>query len=629
MKSIINKKDDRSNTALHYATQKWSQATVRNLLELGANIGIKNHWDEIPISKIRPETMDDFLSEFCLTSDGDVVHENFTITFKYDFLAPNIDSLPDKYRQYNQDSEEKQDLIASNENPPSHALPETEPLWYMSQSKEHRHLLKHPVITSFLWYKWERIRRYFNRNLRFYTLFVFLLTWYIFKHYGDQSSGDLVWYICFLFLSTSMFFFIIKDWTFDIKNYQRNQMIENAATKKESCCFIFTNIILSNWVEAVFIVLLVSLMIFGASALKTILAGLLVVFLLREILQMIVSLKRYVSSFENWMEIGIIILVTFILCNEEAKSEELNRHLAAIVIVLSWAEMIVLIGRHPKLKEYNIYVTMFLKVLKTFLLFFTWYCLFIIAFGLGFFILLHKSENEVEEGDFVFFNKAWLSLIKTTTMFVGELEFSDIPINLESNLAPLAYVFFLSFVFLIVVVLMNLLNGLAVSDTGLIREKAEIFSYRSQVETISTFESMLLGDPFDFLSNVPSMLSNIPSGSLLRQLYRNGIMRNFFTKIGATEILLFYKFLPTKSVTITPNREGQDCWCLRVDEMGRDIIASAKSIIISQQIKEPTCVVSGDNESSVIKDVTQHYKALQAQVQSLEEKIELILRKLS
>ena len=63
--------------------------------------------------------------------------------------------------------------------------------------------------------------------------------------------------------------------------------------------------------------------------------------------------------------------------------------------------------------------------------------------------------------------------------------------------------------------------------------------------------------------------------------------------------------------------------------MGRDIIASAKSIIISQQIQEPKCVVIGDNESSVMQDVTQHYKALQAQVQSLEAKIELILRKLN
>ena len=43
------------------------------------------------------------------------------------------------------------------------ALPETESLWYMGQSKEHRHLLKHPVISSFLWFKWERMRPYFNR----------------------------------------------------------------------------------------------------------------------------------------------------------------------------------------------------------------------------------------------------------------------------------------------------------------------------------------------------------------------------------------------------------------------------------------------------------------------------------
>ena len=50
---------------------------------------------------------------------------------------------------------------------------------------------------------------------------------------------------------------------------------------------------------------------------------------------------------------------------------------------------------------------------------------------------------------------------------------------------------------------MNLLNGLAVSDTGMIREKAEVVSAISRVETISYIESLLLGDPFDFLSNWP------------------------------------------------------------------------------------------------------------------------------
>ena len=48
-------------------------------------------------------------------------------------------------------------------------------------------------------------------------------------------------------------------------------------------------------------------------------------------------------------------------CNIEAK-----RHVSAFVIVLSWSEMIVMIGRHPRLTEVNIYVTMLFKVTNFF-----------------------------------------------------------------------------------------------------------------------------------------------------------------------------------------------------------------------------------------------------------------------
>ena len=56
---------------------------------------------------------------------------------------------------------------------------------------------------------------------------------------------------------------------------------------------------------------------------------------------------------------------------------------------------------------------------------------------------------EDEEEEYVFFNNPWLSLVKTSTMFVGEIEFSDIPIDLENGLWPLGYIFLLSFIFLI------------------------------------------------------------------------------------------------------------------------------------------------------------------------------------
>merc|ERR1719369_1322317 len=113
------------------------------------------------------------------------------MTFKYDFLAPDVEALPEEFKKHSNNIEEHQDLIHSNENTSGPALPETEPLWYMSQSKEHRHLLKHPVITSFLWFKWQRIRKYFNRNLRFFSTFVFLLTWYIFEQFGSYTYSKL------------------------------------------------------------------------------------------------------------------------------------------------------------------------------------------------------------------------------------------------------------------------------------------------------------------------------------------------------------------------------------------------------------------------------------------------------
>ena len=111
-----------------------------------------------------------------------------------------------------------------------------------------------------------------------------------------------------------------------------------------------------------------------------------------------------------------------------------------------------------------------------------WYSLFIISFGLGFYILLHKDNPKDPNASDLqpFFDDMGLSLIKTFTMFVGELEFADLPFD-----SAVGYLFLLAFVFLIVVVMMILLNGLAVSDTGVIREEAEIYAYKCQVEIIS------------------------------------------------------------------------------------------------------------------------------------------------
>merc|ERR1712037_756380 len=86
------------------------------------------------------------------------------------------------------------------------------------------------------------------------------------------------------------------------------------------------------------------------------------------------------------------------------------------------------------------------------------------------------------------------------------------------------------------------------------------------------------------LSTVPALLSGLPSCSLVRQLYRSSTWGRLFTKIGATEVLLFYRVFPAKRVTIRPNQRASDCCCLRVDDIGKSIVAAAKEIVIKQRI---------------------------------------------
>lgn len=65
------------------------------------------------------------------------------------------------------------------------------------------------------------------------------------------------------------------------------------------------------------------------------------------------------------------------------------------------------------------------------------YFFFVLAFALGFYIMLHRdtSDDGVPEDVknatdyYKFFDDPFLSMVKTTTMFVGEIEFSDVPVD--------------------------------------------------------------------------------------------------------------------------------------------------------------------------------------------------------
>ena len=95
---------------------------------------------------------------------------------------------------------------------------------------------------------------------------------------------------------------------------------------------------------------MVLILCFGSKSLWAALLITTALMAIREFLQVAVSLKRYILSPENWIEVVTILCICMILfLNNNSDKTTLKRHLSAIAIVLSWAELITLVGKHPKL----------------------------------------------------------------------------------------------------------------------------------------------------------------------------------------------------------------------------------------------------------------------------------------
>lgn len=185
----------------------------------------------------------------------------------------------------------------------------------------------------------------------------------------------------------------------------------------------------------------------------------------------------------------------------------------------------------------------------TFLRLLLWYSVLLIGFGLSFFLIFGNIEETKTDGDNKdAFANIPASLLKVSAMMTGELEFGDLPFDAHPFTSRLI---FIAFLFLITIVLLNLLNGMAVSDTQAIQSEAETIGYLSRVELISYMESMLLGDPFNFLADWPPFAftrRHCPS-SPLSNLMRLDTLRRF---MPTKQFFLFCNCLPYKMFTVFP-----------------------------------------------------------------------------
>ena len=125
---------------------------------------------------------------------------------------------------------------------------------------------------------------------------------------------------------------------------------------------------------------------------------------------------------------------------------------------------------------------MFFDILFTFFKFFLVFFLFIIAFGLGFHVLLNDKES---------WNNVGNSFIKTGVMMIGEFEYESIFYDGVLKFPVTTQVFFVAFMIIMSIIVMNLLVGLAVEDIKAVQEQAILKRLVMQVDLVLEVERSL------------------------------------------------------------------------------------------------------------------------------------------
>ena len=313
----------------------------------------------------------------------------------------------------------------------------------IAESELHRDLLAHPVMSTFLILKWEKVKFVFLLNVFFYLAFLLSLTAYILfsAPYNKLNDGGAA-------SNTA------DPFSFNDSNIMPGISDSNftSQTNSESLRFLESFLMISLFLLS-----------------------------LREIAQLIVHRWVYVKSLENWLEI-LLIIATFISCSGVVESADLKLHFSAVALLLGWFELLMLSGRLPLL---SVQLEMLRTVSLTFLKFMAGYVTLLIAFALSFYILFRESS---EQSGAEMFASSPVSLLKTIVMFTGEFEASSLPFD---TLPYTSHVIFLLFVVLVAIVLLNLLNGLAVNDTEVIRKDAERLSLAARAKLISRIEGLV------------------------------------------------------------------------------------------------------------------------------------------
>lgn len=483
----INSYDEHRESPLSYACQLGLNEITSELLRRGAYIGHVS-----VIENVDKKVLEEFLDE-CVCCSSEVNDKSSEISIDYRFLMP-----PDK----SQLEVHAIDLIAGNSNL--------------------RMLLQHPVISTFFFYKWRRVKFFAYFNLIAYFSFMLFLSFFMIRFFSQDF---------YVSRDTLPSVYTMKNETLNreiFRQYKELNALNNTAMTS-------VNNVLSQIDSNASIVTketgvgcrgsCVAYALFGKRRKRSINAETSVktrlmeyidqriiyyriciygAFLIAvyEIIQCLTSIKKYFFTFGNWLDISLIVLCYVVLLRGFDIEMEYFMKIRVITMLVMAAQSLKLASKVPAFSM-SLHMMIFKKVCVTLLKTLALYFVLILAFAMSFYSLHDKDSNQNFRKN-ENFSSPLISILSTIRMMQND--FQLLHINPKDH-----FVMYLSgvFIFLITIVIVNLLNALAIRDTNEVMGDAEFIYMKKSVSILIEYEKLFSLLKLSFANVFPEMESVI------------------------------------------------------------------------------------------------------------------------
>lgn len=472
---LINGPDAHGHSPLHFACLNDFDIFTKELLRRGAYIG-----HESIIHNIDREVLVEFLDE-CVKTSSDTRDKDCEVYVNYTFL-----STP----------------IAPKLNPS-----ELKPAVLIAKNPRLHDLVLHPVISSFLWFKWKRINFLVYFNLLLYFSFMLFLGCFIINqfhdsiyHFDDEAvdklndsifeknssslnaSDDALKVVEVPLLNNKpsilALLFGIEDSIVDEENKSKRAAAESPGTKFEES--FYDNAMTYR------------ICFFGV-----------ILMTIYQIIQCAKSFPRYFFKITNWFDIALLTLSFAVLLGTFHIDPVNFKRIRAITVLAMAVQVVELLSKFS-LISMSLHMAIFKKVCLTFSKTLGLFMVLVLAFSMSFYTVIDSDDTPGITGDEKksFFVNPFMSIVSTVRMMLSD--FNIIELDKEE---PFKSMIFLSLVFFMTIVLLNLLTALAINDTNDILQNADLVDTKKRISTLHNYQKIFAFCNIQFMNVFPEMHS--------------------------------------------------------------------------------------------------------------------------